>query len=185
MLQKLQQKLARQKVQQDILPGFTASAVLIPLYAAKEGVQVLYTLRSARVQHHKHQIAFPGGIYEKVDHSLEHTALRETKEELGLERRDIEIWGPLPVTYTPTRFFIQPYVAWIKDPAGLNPNEEIAELIPVPLEVLQKMQAWEMHGNEFFGSDFALPAFAWQGQRIWGATGRMSYSLIQLLRGKV
>ena len=60
------------------------AAVLIPLVKRQNGLNIILTERALHLRHHPGQISFPGGKYEQNDHSLEHTALRETQEEIDM-----------------------------------------------------------------------------------------------------
>ena len=69
---------------------FFNSAVLIPLIKIKGEYYILFQKRAAHIRQGG-DICFPGGGYEDCDKSFKHTALRETKEGLGIEKKDIKI----------------------------------------------------------------------------------------------
>ena len=60
------------------------AAVLLPVVSRLEGPRVLFTQRTANLDHHPGQVSFPGGAAERHDDSAVHTALREAQEEIGL-----------------------------------------------------------------------------------------------------
>ena len=60
------------------------AAVLVPLVDHSDGLAVLFTQRTAHLANHAGQVSFPGGHIEADDSGPEHTALRETEEEIGL-----------------------------------------------------------------------------------------------------
>ena len=66
------------------------AAVLIPLFFKEGEVHILFTKRTDKVETHKGQISFPGGMADETDDKLRETALRETWEEMGIESCDIQ-----------------------------------------------------------------------------------------------
>ena len=71
------------------------AAVLIPIVERNNGLKVILTKRSNNLKQHPGQVSFPGGKSEKTDKSLVATALRETKEEIGINNKNVEILGQL------------------------------------------------------------------------------------------
>ena len=71
------------------------AAVLVPLVNHGDGLTVLLTKRTEHLSNHAGQISFPGGRADDEDDGPEHTALRETEEEVGVGRNRIEIVGHL------------------------------------------------------------------------------------------
>ena len=69
------------------------AAVLIPFCIVNNELSLLYTLRHSDLRRHRGQVSFPGGIQDKTDRDLVHTAVRETEEELGINSELIEVWG--------------------------------------------------------------------------------------------
>ena len=95
--------------------GLIPSAVLVLLYLKNDEVNVLLNKRSETVEHHKNEISFPGGRMDKHDHSLFDTALRETKEEIGVSPDDVNMFGQLDQVETMTGYSITPYVGTIPE----------------------------------------------------------------------
>ena len=69
------------------------AAVLIPILSQRDGLTLLLTQRTDHLDNHPGQVSFPGGVTEANDDTLEHTALRETREEIGLKHSNIDILG--------------------------------------------------------------------------------------------
>jgi 8-oxo-dGTP pyrophosphatase MutT (NUDIX family) len=161
-----------------------ASAVLVPLFEADGALHLLYTKRSEALPHHRGQIAFPGGRHTpEADASLLATALRESEEEIGIEPRDVDVLGPLPAIHTfSSNFVINPFVGLIPHPYPFRPNpHEVSEIFSVPLAVLtdpatSSAEEWELEGRTV-----PIETYRHQGHVIWGATHRITASLLDLL----
>nr|CAD7603697.1 unnamed protein product [Timema genevievae] len=69
------------------------AAVLVPLCIVNGEVSLLYTVRSPDLKRNSGQVSFPGGLMDKTDKDLQETALRETFEELGIQKSSVQIWG--------------------------------------------------------------------------------------------
>jgi len=74
-------------------PGLRPAAVLVPIVCCPEGERLVLTRRTDRVEYHKGQISFPGGAVDPGDRDRIETALRESREEVGLEPHDVEDIG--------------------------------------------------------------------------------------------
>ncbi len=165
--------------------AITAASVLIALVQRSDGLAMLLTQRTAHLTDHAGQISFPGGRAEDYDASAIDTALRETEEEIGLDRRHVEIIGVLPDYVTGTGYRVTPVVGLITPPFALTPDDnEVAEIFEVPLAFL-------MNGGNHRRLSVELPEGA--GRRhfyampferffIWGATAGMLRNLFHFLR---
>lgn len=161
-----------------------AAAVLVPLFRSDRGYEVLYTKRSEQVEHHPGEVSFPGGRYNpQVDRGLKDCALRETFEEIGLAPAEVDVLGAMEPVYTvSSSFVITPYVAAIPYPHRITLNRaEVSEVFSVPLDALRAPRAWEREVWEFAGSRVPIETFRWNGHVIWGATQRITRSLLDLL----
>ena len=87
--------------------------MLILVIDRPAGPTVLFTQRTAHLTDHAGQISFPGGRVEEHDRSAEHTALRETAEETGVDEARIAVIGNIPRYTTGTGYLITPVVGWI------------------------------------------------------------------------
>ena len=167
----------------------TAASVLIPLVMRDSGLQVLLTQRTAHLREHAGQISFPGGRTEPEDVDAVATALRETEEEVGLDRVHIEVIGTLPVYTTVTRFVVTPVVALVQPGFRLTLDEdEVAEAFEVPLQFLMTPAHHRRHRIELDGRPRDFLSMPWPqdgaGQRpyfIWGATAAMLRNLYHFL----
>lgn len=160
------------------------AAVLVPLVMRGEGVSVLLTKRTAHLQHHPGQISFPGGRVEKVDRSQADTALRETEEEIGLLRSNVELLGALPDYFTGTGFRVTPVVGLVHPPFKLTLDAfEVAEAFEVPLAHFLDPANHEEHSIMHEGRLRRFHAMPYQGYFIWGATAGIIMSLYRMLNG--
>lgn len=163
----------------------TPASVLIPIVVRDPGLSMLFTRRTDHLTEHAGQVSFPGGRTEENDASSIETALRETEEEIGLQRHHIEVIGTLPEYITATGFRVTPVVSIIQPPFGLEPDPyEVAEVFEVPLSFLmdgmnhQRILAEFPRGMEN-RSFYAIP---YEHYFIWGATAGMLRNLFHFLR---
>ncbi len=170
---------------QAIPPGQRAAAVLAPLYLREGRPHLLFTRRAETLNAHRGEISFPGGRYEPDDGSLEQTALREAQEEIGLAPERVDLLGLLePVWTVVSNFTILPFVGLLPTGPGdlrLNPAE-VAALIEAPLTELANPAIF--HVEEWVRGGVARPVYFYEygPHRIWGATARMLFELLELLR---
>jgi 8-oxo-dGTP pyrophosphatase MutT (NUDIX family) len=172
--QQIERMLRHREVKRITGENLKASAVLIPLFHSQGQYQILFTERSDEVVFHKGQVCFPGGTWEASDSDLLQTALREAKEEIGLETKDIEIIGELDDMLTfVTDYVISPFVGLITHPHSLKTNgREVKGAFSVPLSFL-------MDEANFKQDSYA---YEYEGHIIWGATARILRQLIDLLK---
>ncbi len=166
------------------------AAVLVPLVMRPEGLSVLLTRRTAHLNDHAGQISFPGGRVEPEDQGRAATALREAREEVGIEPDEVEVVGRLREYVTRTGYRITPVVGLLAPPRALRPDPfEVAEVFETPLAFLMDPANHEIralqgndHGDEFRRRFFAMP---WddgvQRYFIWGATAGMLRELYRCL----
>ena len=152
----------------------TPAAVLVPLVERALGPTVLLTRRTAHLQQHAGQISFPGGRFEPDDGHLLETALRETEEEIGLNRSFIEVAGFLDAYETGTGYRVTPVVGFIKPGFALTPDPfEVAEIFEVPLGYLFDPVNHQRHSRTYDGRQRQYYAMPYGDYYIWGATAGM------------
>ncbi len=190
ILERIRQALVDYTPRRLDTPLAAPAAVLI-LVEDREGEpregepHVIFTERTNHVEHHKGQISFPGGACAETDDCLETTALRETFEEIGVLPEHVRIMGQLDDMVTISNFRVTPYVGmlWtqLEYPFVIN-EQEVARVIQVPLSFLMDEKNMELEVRQHQGRDVLVPAFAYDGHRIWGATARMLHQFLELLR---
>jgi 8-oxo-dGTP pyrophosphatase MutT (NUDIX family) len=166
-------------------PQAVPAAVLVPLYLKGGIAHILLTERTHHVEHHKGQISLPGGAQDPQDPDLLTTALRESYEETGIHPDDVEVIGQLDDIVTITNFLVRPFVGVLRVTTGypFRPHPlEVASLLEVPLPHLLDWRNMELELRQWRGVPVLVPAFTWNGYRIWGATARILKQLLDLLQ---
>ncbi|MCK4858746.1 MAG: CoA pyrophosphatase [candidate division Zixibacteria bacterium] len=159
------------------------AAVLIPLLVKNGELHVLLTVRTDKVETHKGQVSFPGGVHEDGDKNMLATALRETSEEVGINPDDIDVLGELDQLISVTDFIITPYVGIIPHPYQYNHSrKEIAELLEVPLSFFLDEKNRRSEQHEFRGRAITVYFFDYGKHLIWGVTARILMGFLDLLR---
>ncbi len=157
------------------------AAVLAPIVARTEGLSVLLTLRSAHLRTHSGQVAFPGGKIDDGETARE-TALREAREEIGLEARYVEPLGWLDPYLTGTGYRVAPLVALI-DPAftiAINAHE-VADVFEAPFAFLMDSANHRLEEREWRGAKRKFYAMPYGERYIWGATAGILRNLYERL----
>jgi len=159
-----------------------AAAVLIPVIAHPEPT-LLFTQRTAHLSKHSGQISFPGGRREPADLSPVETALRETREETGIEPALVSIAGFLPRYKTGTGFDISPVVGVLAPGFALTPDpREVAEIFEVKLSFfLDPANAREM-SRDLGGRSRRVHVFEPDGRTIWGITAALLFDFAGRLK---
>jgi 8-oxo-dGTP pyrophosphatase MutT (NUDIX family) len=167
------------------LLGNTQRQPAAVLVGFREGVQprLVLTVRTDHLQSHAGQVAFPGGRSEPEDADAITTALRESEEEIGLDRALVTPLGYLDCFETISGFCITPVVAKIAAEAQLYPApDEVAEVFEVPLAFLLEPANLRRYTMEFRGHHRPMVEFVHGGHRIWGATAAMLLNLLQRMQ---
>ncbi|MGQ0750799.1 MAG: CoA pyrophosphatase [Betaproteobacteria bacterium] len=161
----------------------TDAAVLVPLVCRGSHPSVLFTQRTAHLADHAGQISFPGGRVEPGDASRDDTALRETGEEIGLERARVRVLGRLPDYEIPSGFRITPVVGWIEPSFDLTLDPfEVEAVFEAPLAYFLDAAHYQRRQYHFRGRHRHYMAIPYEGRYIWGATAGILYSLCRMLQ---
>lgn len=157
-----------------------SSVLVIIHFNHKYSPTVIFTKRSSNLRNHAGEISFPGGRVSDHDRSIIETAIRETREEIGLSIQKEKIIGSLAPTNTyTTKIVIYPFIVILgKVPFPFEPNEEVEKVIEIPIEILRdRITIDEDHSS----SDNKMFKFNVNGYLIWGATARILKNLLDLI----
>jgi len=158
------------------------AAVLIPILPKGEEFAFLLTQRTHKVETHKGQISFPGGIQEHSDQDLLQTALRETWEEIGLARQAIHILGEFDEYLSITGLIVTPFAAWIGKPLHLAPNpDEVDEILKVPFRIFQDSRTLRFETRVRLGVERKIYFYDFQGKEVWGLTAQIIRDFLGLV----
>lgn len=155
------------------------AAVLAPLYPDEDGrVRVILTKRPLTMPTHAGHIAFPGGRPDPDDDGPVTTALREAREELGIDPDSVEVLGFLsPIHTVEYSLLVVPVVGRLPGPPKLMPSvREVDKVFTPNLADLAAEDGWRSewwHGWRVWFFDL-------DGDVLWGATARMVRELVGL-----
>ena len=147
---------------------------------------VIMTVKSLKMNIHAGEIAFPGGKVEPSDMDLLHTALRETREELGLKLTREQIISRLcPVRTRNSGFVIVPFVAILSKRPAMTPNAEVESILEMPLDVLLDTLSQDTDPSHDATPDmYTFEHNSTKEQKIWGASARILKQIYEILDEK-
>lgn len=160
------------------------SAVLVPLISNHDSPKVLLTKRAANLPHHADQICFPGGAQDPEDHkSFITTALRESEEEIGLKRRQVELLGCMKGFTTQSGYYIQPVCGIVEPGLTYTPQaSEVSAMLEPPLDHFLSIDNYRRFKIKREQQTIEVFAIDYQEHCIWGATAKILRTLALLLK---
>ena len=158
-------------------------AVLMLLYEKERQIHLVLTRRRDDLQAHAGQISLPGGRRESRE-ALQHTALRETREEVGVLPAAITVLGRLtPLYIYPSDFEVHPFVGWYDGVPAFRPQPaEVAEIIETPLAALFDEQTRREEMWEWRDGALHVPFYQIGEHKVWGATAMMLSDFVERVR---
>jgi len=161
------------------------SSVLVFLYPHFSDFFLVLIRRADYDGIHSGQISFPGGKYEDDDKSLVYTALRESKEEIGLDISQVQILGQMTELYIPpSNFLVTPVVGYMPfRPNFTADSKEVSNIIEIRIsDLLDKSRVQKKKVMLRHGIPLKVPAYVIDGQVIWGATAMILSELCTIIK---
>jgi len=190
-IEQLRQKLPGEEAHLRMSPDFRGkvneqkdpakAAVLALFYPSEGSTHLVFIKRNEYDGPHSAQVSFPGGACEPKDKTMEDTALRETREELGVKGR-IEILGALTPLHIPvSNFMVYPYVGCLMKAPIFHPDPvEVQYVIEAPLVALLDPVNSGSETLKHHGKSMKVPFYSLRNEKIWGATAMMLSEVLQL-----
>ena len=161
----------------------TPAAVLILLYLEDNEIYFFLTKRTDELENHKGQISLPGGTQEENE-KLTHTALRETQEEIGINKTSISIIGSMTPLFVPvTGFMINPFIGYSLNKLEPTPDPlEVEAIFSVNISDLLNEANRTIEQRNIRGYDVEVPYFKLNNYEVWGATSMILSEFRDLIK---
>ena len=163
------------------IDDYKSASVALIIYPDENEIARLVLIQRNKYEGvHSGQISFPGGKYEKSDKSFMETALRETREEIGVDTNSFITIQELSNIYIPpSNFMVYPFLFLSNSNLDFSINKkEVKDLITPTVD---QILSFEILNGEFGINKTINPYFDFQSKRIWGATAMILKELIDLL----
>ncbi|NYE04547.1 8-oxo-dGTP pyrophosphatase MutT (NUDIX family) [Bacillus niacini] len=182
---------------------FSRYAVMVPLIEKEDGIHVLFEVRSLQLRRQPGEICFPGGRIDPQDLDEKSAAIRETMEELGINRENLTEVYPLDFMISPFGMMIYPFAAMMKNPEEIQPNPaEVGEIFTVPLTYFMENNPdiynihFKVEPEENFPFDLIVGGenynwrtraldeyfYLYEEKAIWGLTAKILSHFIEIVK---
>ncbi len=158
-----------------------SAAVLILMYPVGGETGLVFIKRNTYDGPHSAQVSFPGGAREPGDRSLADTAVRETREELGVTG-EIKVLGSLTELHIPvSNFLVTPFAGFINQRPDFQPDpSEVQYIIETTIGDLLDPGIRKTEIRQLHGQSMDVPYYDVANEKIWGATAMMLCEFLQL-----
>ncbi|MCG8411044.1 MAG: CoA pyrophosphatase [Bacteroidales bacterium] len=189
----LQKELPGEKAHSKMAPGIREyfkpsqkarkAGVMILLYPKNNELFVVFIQRPKYNGPHSGQISFPGGKAEKSDKNIIETALRETKEEIGIQTDNVKVFGQLTPLHIPvSSFMVYPVIGICKTTPNFIPDKcEVKKIIEISLSELLNPENCTTKDFTYGDISFVAPVYNPTGVTIWGATAMILSEFIEII----
>ncbi|MDW7976500.1 MAG: CoA pyrophosphatase [Leptospiraceae bacterium] len=164
------------------------ASVLIILIPKEERIYIPFIKRPKERGPHSQEMSFPGGAFEENDETFSTTALRETEEEIGIPKEQIQILGKLSSLYIPvSRFLVHPFLGYTKQlPEFKIDPKEVEKLFLFSLEDFldeknRTRQQIQIKKNQQV-IPIIVPVFRISDEIIWGATAMIMNEFLMIYK---
>lgn len=158
-------------------------AIIIPLFPHNTQWYSILIKRPPSMLNHAGQLCFPGGKFDpQIDTDFLDTALREAKEEVGIQIQKHQVIGQLSPLYIPVSdFYVHPFVAILdKAPEFQLQTSEVDHLFEINMaDFLQEGKVFKktiLIDNKKVN----IPYYDVEGERLWGASAMIFNELLHL-----
>ncbi len=161
------------------------AAVMMLLYPRNHETHLALIVRNSYPGIHASQIAFPGGKVEPTDIDLQHTALRETHEEIGVKPESVNVIRPFSELYIPpSNFLVSPFLGVVYDEIAFVPSPyEVKRVLELPLkDLLDDRIITQVVMSTSYAKNISVPVFNVDKYVVWGATAMMMSELKETIR---
>lgn len=159
--------------------NYKLASILVVIYG--KSPKVIMTEKPKHMNFHAGEISFPGGKIEPKDSDLLETALRETREEIGLDIRRDQVIGQLKSVITlNSGFSILPFVSVVDEIPPLSANAEVEKIFHIHLEPFLNTMANDP--DPIHNLIQEMYVFEFKGKIVWGASARVLKQIVDCLK---
>jgi 8-oxo-dGTP pyrophosphatase MutT (NUDIX family) len=182
--EKLMPETRKHELKQHSSKNSKKSAVLMLFYPVNDNPYTVLIKRAVDGGIHSNQISMPGGQYEKGDLTLQNTALRESNEEININRDKVEIIGSLSKVYIPpSNFDMFPFIGITNEIPHFKANEEVEKILQVDIKTILNPQTFQYKKIKYrTGKLIDVPCYFINNEIIWGATAMVISEFIDLIK---
>ena len=144
----------------------------------KKDPHIIFTKRSSKLSSHPGEVSFPGGKFEEQDLNLLATAVRESEEEIGIKKLNLEHLGKLPYLISKHNIEVHPFIATLKEDQEFIANEEIESIFSVPVSYLKNNQNAHIHEFNRQNHNVRISTWHYNEYVIWGLTAMIAAEFI-------